>query len=130
MNIVFDLDFTGALVSGLIFIAAAVFVLLSIKRVRRSDQAAHLKWLVPLAIYTLDQSLTYAVTNFYTLIGATEPKMVSAVITIMDGITMLAFLWALIVLWRMIRNEPKLLQTPWLNRGATPEGVWPPAPKA
>ena len=130
MNFAFQFDYTNDFVEGLIFIVAAVYVLLSIGRARRTNQAAHLKWLMPLAIYTVEEAVTYAITNVYTLTGVAEPHWLGIIIDIMDDVTLIAFLWALIVLWRILRSTPELLKTPWLDGGETPEGVWPPAPKA
>jgi hypothetical protein len=122
-------QFTGV-VQGLIFIIAAVYVLLSLSKVRRAGQAAHLKWLVPLAIYTVDEAITYAISNIYWLFSSAEPEPLNTITDIMDDVSLLAFLWALIVLWRIIRTAPDLLKTPWLSQGETLEGVWPPAPRA
>ena len=134
MNLTMHLDLTAhlfsSIIQGLIFIVAAVYVLLSISRAKRTGQATHLRWLVPLAIYVVDEAITYAIDNFYSLLGSSQPEPLNTITDVMDDVAQLAFLWALIVLWRMIRSKPELLQTPWLSRGATPEGVWPPAPEA
>jgi len=94
------------------------------------NQKVHLRWLVPLAVYVVDEAVTWAITNAYDLLGVAEPGTVSTIIQIMDDVTLLAFLWALIVLWRIIRDTPDALKTPWLNNHETAEGVWPPEPKA
>ncbi len=116
-------------VQGLIFILAAVYVLLSLPKVRRTGQVAHLRWLVPLAIYTVDEAITYGIQNAYELFNATEPEPLSTITDIMDDVSMLAFLWALVVLWRIIRDTANALKTPRLNNPETAEGVWPAAPR-
>ncbi len=129
MSFSFNFNFSNDDVQGLIFVGAAIFVLLSIWKAKRTNQKLHLKWLVPLAVYVVDEAVTYAITNAYDLLGIAEPRAVSTVIHTIDDVTLLAFLWALIVLWRIIRSTAELLKTPWINGGETPEGVWPPAPK-
>jgi len=134
MNLTMHLGLTAHLLSsiiqGLIFIVAAVYVLLSISRAKRTGQAAHLRWLVPLAIYVVDEAITYAIENFYLLLDSSQPEPLNTITDAMDDVAQLAFLWALVVLWRMIRSKPELLQMPWLNRSEAPAGVWPPAPEA
>jgi len=114
----------------LFFAVAAIYVLLSLTKARRTDQAAHLKWLVPMAIYTVDEAITYAIENVCFFLNTAEPEPLNTITDFMDDVSVLAFLWSLIVLWQIIRSKPDLLATPWLTETETPEGVWPPTPEA
>ena len=129
MHFAFNFTFSNATIEGVIFLVSAVFIWLSLSKVRRTGQVAHLRWLVPMAVYITEEAVTYAVENIYTTLTISEPSIISTIVDVADDVGLLAFLWALIVLWRMIRKSPELLQMPWPNRSESPEGVWPPAPK-
>lgn len=114
---------------GVLFVLAAMCVLLTLSKAKQAGQTLHSRWLVPLAVYTVEQSITYTIENVYRLFNLTQPVLVTIIMDIMDDISVIAFLWALVALWKIIRNAPDSLRSPWLNADETPEGVWPPAPK-
>ena len=114
-------------IQGSLLTTAALFVFLS--RNKKMGTTPHSRWLVLLNIFVVTEAITYAIATLYALFNTWEPEPLNSILDTVDSLAFGAFLWAVVLLWKIARHTPGLLKNPWLNAPETPEGVWPPTPK-